>query len=71
MRDFGYSARGLRVTTTCMWSQIQSKVSSNGWQVGQDGTIAFASSRTKKAVPQGVNTEFRFDQLAPLLSIGA
>ena len=51
--------------------QIQSKVSSHGWKVGHDGTISFAGSSTKKAVPQAVTTGFKFDQLAPILSIGA
>lgn len=50
--------------------QVKTKVSSDGWKVAADGTISFNRSYVK-AAPQAAVTEFRFEQLAPILAIGA
>ena len=50
--------------------QIQAKVAKEGWKVA-DGVVSFNRSQEQKAAPQAAVTEFRFEQLAPILAIGA
>lgn len=51
--------------------QIQENVAKNGWKVGADGVINFNHSHIQKAAPQAAVTEFRFEQLAPILALSA
>lgn len=49
--------------------QIKAKVAKDGWKVGADGVVSFNRSQVQKAVPQAAVTEFRFEQLAPILAL--
>ena len=54
----------------CFVVQIKSKMATDGWKLGADGAIGFNRNYVK-TTPQAAVTEFRFEQLAPILAIGA
>jgi len=64
-------SQALRLDGTSLDSLIQSKVSKDGWIVGDDDIVKFNKGQVTKAAPQAAVADFRFEQLAPVLAISA